>query len=397
MAAPRRRARRRLPALLAVLGVCAALSLVLVELALRALTPSAQVYRIWPAHLERRSEPPPEVFPGVDGPAVFRTSSLGLRADELDDGCDPVLLALGGSTTECLVLDQGEAWPARLQAELSSGGRRPWVGNAGRSGLTTREHVVQVPVLLDELPRVEVLLVLAGANDLGLRLSQDADYDPDVVLAPDFEEREIPRAFSEYPRAFAGGLPVYKRTELYARARLLKNLLASSLGWSTEQGLRGEGLTRWRENRRQASGIRERLPELDAALGEYRRNLTRIVQLASERGVTVVLLTQPTIWRADLGAEERERLWWGGIGEFQKPGARVPFYSVEALAEGCAAYNRALLEVAQTMGVLGFDLAAEVPRTAEMFYDDMHFTEAGAARVAQAVAAFLRGHDALDD
>ncbi|HZM01121.1 MAG TPA: hypothetical protein VFD43_12810, partial [Planctomycetota bacterium] len=316
--------------------------------------------------------------------------------DELDGSRDPVLLAIGGSTTECLVLDQGEAWPARLQDELSSGGRKAWVGNAGRSGHGTREHVVQVPVLLEELPAVEVLLVLAGSNDLGLRLGQDEDYDPGFLLAEDFESQQIPRAFSEYPRELAAGLPFYKRTELYARARLLKNLLAGRLGLSADQGRRGEGVTRWRENRRQASAIRERLPDLQASLAEYRRNLGRIVESASQRGVTVVLLTQPTIWRADLGQAERGRLWWGGVGDFQASGARVPFYSVEALAEGCAAYNRALLETAQSTGALGFDLAAEIPKTAEMFYDDMHFTEAGASRVAQAVAAFLRERAVFD-
>ena len=394
---PRRpSARRRLVRRASLLCAVVLVSLPAAELLLRWLTPSAQVYRIWPPFLERRTEPPPDVFPGVAGPSLFRTSSLGLRADELEDGRSPVVLAVGGSTTECLVLDQSEAWPARLQDELSGDGRRAWVGNAGRSGHSTREHVVQVPVLLDELPRVDVLVVLAGANDLGLRLSQDTSYDPGFMQAADVETQEIPRAFSEYPREFAGDLPFYKRTELYARLRLLKNRLASWLGPSADQGPRGDGLTRWRENRRRASAIRERMPDLGPALEEYRRNLTFVVRSAQERGVTVVLLTQPTIWRTDLGEPERERLWWGGVGDFQAPGASVPYYSVDALAEGCDDYNRALLDVARQTGALGFDLAARIPKTAEMFYDDMHFTERGAARVAQALAEFLRGQGVLD-
>jgi hypothetical protein len=170
----------------------------------------------------------------------------------------------------------------------------------------------------------------------------------------------------------------------------MKNLLAARTGLGTEQGRRGEGITRWRENRRNATELRDELPDVGPALAEYRRNLTRIVEEAQARGVTVVLLTQPAIWRADLGPAERERLWWGGIGDFQAPGARVPFYSVQALERGCGEYNRALLQVAQETGAHAFDLAGVIPRTADMFYDDMHFTEAGARAVAGAVAGYLR-------
>lgn len=384
-------ARRLLPRLLLAL-VASGLTLAALELALRWTAPVADAYLIWPAHLERRSEPPADVFPGVTGPTVFRASSIGLRADELSDDHDLVVLAVGGSTTECLVLDQSEAWPRRLQDELSADGRTAWVGNAGRSGHSTREHVYQVPVLLDGPQRADVLLVLAGVNDLGLRLGRDDDYDPDLLLRDDADDLMIPRAFSSYPRDFAGHVPAYKRTELYTRARRAKNLLASRTGIGTEQGTRGEGITRWRENRRNASEIRETLPDLGPALGEFRRNLTRLVRDARQRGVTVVLMTQPTIWRADLGDAERGRLWWGGVGAFQAPGARVPFYDVQALADGCAAYNRVLLDVAEDTGAHGFDLAAAIPKISEVFYDDMHFTEEGARQVAQAVAAELRDH-----
>jgi lysophospholipase L1-like esterase len=371
-------------ALLATLGLC--------ELALRSVSPATNAYFLWPPFLELRTEPPAEVFPGVSGPSVFRVNSLGLRADEPGAGDAPVVLAVGGSTTECLVLDQSEAWPRLVQDALSAGGTQAWVGNAGRSGHGTREHVYQVPILLDALPRTDALLVLAGVNDLGLRLAQDADYDPDFLQAPGVDAQQVPRAFSLYPVDYAGDLPFYKRTELWARGRALKHRLASRLGVGTSQGGRGEGITRWRGNRAHATELRDALPSLGPALAEYERNLTRIVQAAGARGVTVVLLTQPSLWRADLEPEAQATLWWGGVGDFQRPGARVPYYTAQALAEGCSLYNEATLRVAQRTGALAFDLASVVPRTREMFYDDMHFTEAGARLVAEAVAVFLRAH-----
>ncbi len=371
--------------------ISSAVAVALLELLLQLVAPTTDLYHVWPPHLVRRTEPPTAIFPGVSGPSLFQVSSQGLRADEWERGRDPVILALGGSTTECLALDQQEAWPYLLQRELSGNGRPAWVGNAGVSGRSTREHVFQVPILLEQFD-TDILLVLAGINDLGLRLMRDADYDPHFLQAEGVQARQIPRAFSRYPDAFAEHLPWHKRTRLYALARGTKDRLAAVTGIGTAQTGTGAGLTRWRDNRRRATELRDELPDLSSALAEYERNLTRIVDAATERRVTVVLLTQPGIWRHDLEQAARDRLWWGGVGNFQAPGARVPYYSVEALAEGCAQYNAATLRVANRTGALAFDLAAAIPRSPDVFYDDMHFTEEGARQVATAVATFLREH-----
>ncbi len=411
---------------LLLLLIATVLAVGLAEVALRVIAPSSNDYFLWPPHLQRRTQPPTEVFDGVSGPSSFSVNALGLRADTLQTFRTPVVLALGGSTTECQVLDQEEAWPHLLQVALAqalarardppgaaphaaphaapeaaagaparkSPAPRPWVGNAGRSGHGTREHVFQAPRLLDMLARtgprrVDLLLVMAGVNDLGLRLQRDTAYDPGFLDAPDVEVHQIPRAFFVHPLAYAGHLPSYKRTEVWAFARKLKNRLAAGLEWGAQQPESAEDLVQWRANRSAATELRTTLPPLQTALAEYEANLTRIVEAAAERDVTVVLLTQASLWRPDLDAAARATLWWGGVGDFQVPGARVPYYSVEALAEGMARYNEATLRVAERTGVPSFDLAAAVPRTTDMFYDDMHFTEAGARRVAEAVADFL--------
>src|SRR6185295_4099420 len=72
--------------------------------------PSRDAFYIWPPHLHQEMHPTPEIMPGVSGTARFEVSSLGLRGDELPAARDLRILALGGSTTECLYLDQTEAW-----------------------------------------------------------------------------------------------------------------------------------------------------------------------------------------------------------------------------------------------------------------------------------------------
>lgn len=323
-------------------------------------------------------------------------NSRGLRGAELTPEHDFQLLTLGGSTTECLLLNQDETCPHLLQAELSTrSGRKVWVGNAGVSGHSTREHSSQTPNLLDGYPDTNLVILLLGVNDLGLRLQQDAAYDEHFMDRTGTEEYLIARAFHNYPLRFRSDMPFYKRLEIYARLRRtktrIKNLLLAfrPTGGGTIEDEFGKNLKRWRTNRANALRIRNRLPDMTAALNEYGRNLRRIITAALDRGARILLITQPSLWRSDLSDEERRQLWWGGIGDFQREGARAEFYSVAALEEGMALYNRELIDICLEQHVDCLDLAGQVPKDIRAFYDGVHFTEAGARVVAREIAGFV--------
>ena len=66
------------------------------------------------------------------------------------------------------------------------------------------------------------------------------------------------------------------------------------------------------------------------------------------------------------------------------------YYTVRALNEGMTGYNAALLQVCKDRGVECIDLASLLPKDLTTFYDDEHFNENGAARVAEIVAEYLR-------
>jgi len=180
-----------------------AFSLAVGELALRLLLPAPTDYCVWLPSRTYRFEPDPAIMPGVHGPSECFVNASGLRGDELPSDSTYRILTVGGSTTECLYLDQGESWPARLQQKLNAGHatHRAWVGNAGRSGLTTREHLLQLEHLLSPARRIECVVLLVGFNDLNLRLSQDADYDPHFLERPEAEAQLLRRAFLLAPPA----------------------------------------------------------------------------------------------------------------------------------------------------------------------------------------------------
>lgn len=362
-------------------GLSGLLTLLLGEVLLRILASDA--YFVWPPHLRRELHPSPEFMPGVSGVSSFRINAQGLRGDELAEDRSIRLLALGGSTTECLFLDDSEAWPRLLQDHLAAARKDPkiWVGNAGRSGHNTWHHRVQAEKLLAQVPDVSIVLVLAGVNDLSHRLALDRAY------APPDADRVMDEAFEQKPIRFMPG-PFYQRTALWQGLKKIDRRLRTA---GTAQDATGRVYETWRRRRQGASVLRTELPDLGPALAEYAANLRAIADSAAQQGARVVFATQPALWRGDLPEDLEHLLWMGGIGRFQEESGHE-YYSAGALASGMEAYNRTLLEVCRaTPGAVCVDLAASLPRDTGAFYDDVHFNEAGSRRVAMVLAERILG------
>jgi hypothetical protein len=86
------------------------------EIGPRLVFPPSGKYYPWLPNLHRIFRPDPNIMPGVQGESNFIVNSQGVRGDEFSPDDDYRILAIGGSTTECLYLDQTEAWPYLVQA-----------------------------------------------------------------------------------------------------------------------------------------------------------------------------------------------------------------------------------------------------------------------------------------
>ena len=372
---------------LTIVLVATALALLLGELAARAAFPPPSGYHTYPPGLRKVFSPTPGVMPGVSGDAQFEVNSLGLRGDEPPPGSPWRVLAVGGSTTECAYLDQPKTWPELLEARLTAaGGPEVWIANAGRSGFTSRRHVVQLRHLLPQAPRWDAIVLLVGVNDLAKRL----EYGDDAPDPRELSSETVPvtRAFTEVPADASGALPFHKRLGLWRMAQALKSKLAPS---GLEQDSVGKKYVKWRLLRYRASALRETLPDLDEALAAYARNLEQCIELARAHDVRLILVNQPSMWRAELPEELLRLLWLGGVGDYQHD-AGCEYYTVEALAEGMARYNEVLRRIAVQHQIEFVDIASALPRDATSFYDDVHFNEGGAERVAETLAEHLLAH-----
>ena len=374
------------PTLLRVglMGLSLVLALGLAELVLRRTIPRATAFYLWEPSVEKRFQPRPELVPGVEGPSVFRTSSIGLRADELTPAHDVRILALGGSTTECSLLDQSEAWPQIVQQRLGEQfpDRGVWVGNAGASGRHARDHRAQLRYLLPQLPELDVLVLLVGVNDLMLPLAQGPAFDPRYMERPGSERELLLRAFRLLPLEIEERLPFWKRTALWRLgAQVRDRWFPAPVVFDGE----GVAFQTWRTYRRETPNLRPELPDLDDALDEYRRNMRALIEAGRAAGARVVCATQPFLWRTDLPAEMAALCWMGGAGPYQeRPGSE--YWALGALAEGMTLYNGALLELCAEANVACVDLEPLLAKDTSAFYDDVHFNEAGARLVAEAIA-----------
>jgi lysophospholipase L1-like esterase len=342
-----------------------------------------QRYYVWPPNLSMTFEPSSEAMPGVHGLSRFIINESGIRGRPFSDQDRFRILTVGGSTTECLYLDQTEAWPYLLEQQLNDGAEPAgvWVGNVGKSGHTSDHHALQAEKLLDQYPHIDAVLVLVGVNDM-LHVAKVPGYQP---LTPD----ELAEAFSRAPGGWnleEASYPFYKRTELWRALRKVRNTLFADAAPLVQDKV-GDVLFQMRKNRENASSFRTTFPDLHEALATYRRNLDAIVDAGQKHGTKVILVTQPSLWADDVSPEAQRLLWLGRIGPYMAD-KQSEYFAPATLGRALNDYNNVLLDVCKTRSIDCFDLAAAMPKDPSLYYDDIHFNEAGA----RAVASLLAGH-----
>ncbi len=330
---------------------------------------------LWPP-LERHVYAVDASLPGLEPTeALVTTNALGLRGDELDlaDG-RPRILTLGGSVTECLLLDDGDTWPHKLQQELLKRGIDAWVGNGGRSGQATVDYTLHV---LELVPRLhpDLVIVMPGANDL--QAAMEDRYFP-VDLADAGQRQRM--ASSAYPPDRS------ERIEELQISYLAFELRRRAATPRTEIG----GFYRAMKERRAAAAHLDELPDAALLLEIYRANVELLAVAA--RDTPLLLLTHPHLWKPDLSADEAAATW-GGYSCMSCP-APV-YYSAAVVAGTLGALNQQTLAVCARGSARCFDLDAAIDRSLDNFYDGAHLTAAGSARVAAALADHIASEGLL--
>jgi lysophospholipase L1-like esterase len=307
-------------------------------------------------------------MPGIEGETRFTVNSLGVRGPELLPRESTYrILCIGGSTTECLYLDDSEAWPQLLMDTLNqhSDEQRMWVGNLGISGYSTVDHLkfLSEDTLWKEM---DSLVFMVGANDLGgflrfgitMRSPSDKFWDREQRL----------RSYE----------PVWRKSAVLETVRYIHRQ------WNIPRLLiEDEAGANYavRRKMRQVASLREDMPDLSTALDQYGDRITRMIALCKSAGVRPVFLTQPTVMSEHTPPEVTALFWSGDDGHGK-------YFNVGPLKKGLDEYNQKLKQVCIREDVLCIDVTSINHRT-DFFYDEYHFNEAGARAVAELVAKGL--------
>jgi hypothetical protein len=313
--------------------------------------------------------PDPRQMPGVEGPGAFSIDESGLRGTPVPPGAYR-MVAVGGSTTECLFLDDAEAWPHLLMQEMTARRKRPvWIGNAGVAGHGTIHHL-RLAESLPPIRNAHAWILLTGFNDLLSTL-----HDGGAATN---------RRLEESARRFLDGRFVLGRLfQPYAwlDRMLLYQVAVLAMGGDAAPPWHSDDYAVHRRERVAAPVVA--LPSIETGLAEYAQRIERLGSACRELRKRCLFLTQPALWRPDLNPEEAGLLW---LGRVRMPDGAYHHVPVRDLATGLDRYNQTLLQVCQHRGLEVFDLAAAIPKSTAVFFDDCHFTELGARLVAKAIA-----------
>ncbi len=385
---------RRRRAEIATAAVACFASVGLAEAALRlALPPPTEVRHI--LHPPSRTtvfHPEAGVMPGVEyAESKFTTDAAGLRSRPLPGPGTMRVLAIGGSTTESLYLDDRDAWTAVLERELAQRlGRPVWVGNAGKSGLTSFAHVSQALAYVDDV-KPDVIVIQAGINDLTMCVSGDQRALVETAFRfrwPDAWDAYGHRIFFEVDPPGAGrGLRLQAIVDR-AIVHYAERRAAVASGRAAVVQDREASYYHVLRARRAGAQKVDTDPDLAPCLIPFDDNLRRIAGIVLPLGIRLVLVTQGSLYRDPMPAEDERLLWFGAAGRsvFSDPPA-AHYYSAAAMQRALARYNAVTLRLCEERKLACVDADSLLPHTTASYYDDVHLNVAGALRLGEAVAA----------
>lgn len=300
-------------------------------------------------------------IPGIDKEIRHTKNSLGFRGHELPKDFTGKLsiIAVGGSTTECFYISDGNDWPNLLEKKLNDRYKDIWLNNAGLDGHSTFGHTVLLTDYLIKL-KPKIILFLIGANDV--ERSDLNRYDQSCLNNQINGIREI-----------------VKRSEvLIAMVNICRyfNARNHQLAHSDVDFLKPKFLEI------PQSLIQKKLEEQKHKYLEgYRQRILRLINICRENRIDPIFITQPSLF---------------GEGFDKTTGINLETIEVSDSVNGKLSwdilqlYNDVLMEAGRSNNCLVIDLAVLMPKYSLYFYDRCHFTNEGSKKVADIVYNKLR-------
>lgn len=274
---------------------------------------------------------------GLDKQFTYTTNSIGFRGPEppKDEEWDAkkTIITIGGSTTECSLLADDSTWSAHLFNNLKSSHPDVWLNNAGLDGCSSYGHIILMRDYIVKL-KPDYAVFLVGINDL---------------VKSTFENEDgflINRKESFLRKAM-------KKSEVLT---LVSNLMEASKS-SKANVAHGVDPYEYKNNplNNPDTAYQNKLhKQLEVMVPAYIDRINQINDLCVSANIKPVFVTQPKF-------DDTSSVSWKVMN----------------------IYNEALMKYCQEKNIHCIDLANQLPRDVNFYYDQIHYTNAGARKIAE--------------
>jgi len=304
-----------------------------------------------------------DYIPGPDNFITNKKNSLGFRGEEPPENFWQYLtiITVGGSTTECSFITDGKTWPDLLRDRLRKNFSHVWLNNAGFDGHSTFGHIVLMEDYIIKI-KPKVALFLIGTNDFGI--DDTTEYDNINIGRISFTSfKMMIKSLSAHSEFLSLGLNFYR-------------LILARMGGLGTADVPINFNTSGRITLTEAYSEKIKRIHKDKYLRGYESRLIKLVHISKQNGIKPVLITQPMLWGDVVDSLTNINL--ATIKLDTDMNGKLAWELLEL-------YNDITRRVGREEGILVIDLAKKMPKNLLYFYDDVHYTNQGARKVAEII------------
>jgi len=297
-----------------------------------------------------------DVVDKLDKTITVRTNKLGFRGPDLPQDANQCLkiLTIGGSTTECLFINDGKTWSDLLSQHLQENFNHVWLNNAGLDGHSTFGHLTLLKEYVVKL-KPDVCIFLIGCNDVGR--NDLNDFDAKINTGETGWAK-----LAKYSSVASLCMNLY-RHHLAAKMDLPHNKHFTLLG---NQPLTLPG-----------KEVDSLLVKDSTCIQQFGKRIQEIISTCRAAGIQPVLLTQPSL----LG-EGRDSVTGVDLSTFRlndKMSGTLYWRRLDS-------YNDETRKIAKDSNVYLIDLAKLLPKSYAYYYDIIHYDNNGCKKVGEIVS-----------
>lgn len=272
---------------------------------------------------------------------------------------DKVIAFIGGSTTECMFVDEDKRFPALTGTLLETSNNKKI--NAINAGVSGNNSMHSINILLNKIIPMnpDIAVLMHNINDLSVLLHEKTYWNSN-----------------------------HHRSLLIAEDRSIKALIKQTVpntynfAFELKRKILGDGSEFEHSNHSQNNGSNDqRTAKLsdEEILAMFKANLTMFIDISMANNITPVVMTQ-----ANRFTEKPDDVI---IKNLQNLAAMDVSYS--EYRRLFMAMNDVIRNVAKNKSVLLIDLEKEIPQTNKFMADPVHFTNQGSVFVAKVISEQL--------